>query len=702
MAVDHRNDDKPKNGTADYPKKNGKSMLNGGDHVSLRDLKLNGNVDHDGKLPTATVPTHVAVPPDGGWGWVVVAASFCCNLIVDGIIYSFSMFLKEITTTFGESEAKVALIGSLLSGSYLIAGPFASALANRYGFRLVTMVGAVIGGLAFFLSSYATSVDYLCATYGILGGIGFGLIFVPAVITIGFYFEKWRAMATGIAVCGSGIGTFLMAPLCNWLIQQLTWRGAMAVQAGLVLHCALCGALFRPLKPMSVKVPVDENLETTNQSLILKTEILKKSKDKSASLLNVYEDLGITIEDLNDEKNLFNNNTKYPTASEILHLNANGVLDHLTSSQSLNDDRSAHNTVLISEKDLDKRIKPFASTKPLDRMERNHSESPELKKRNSVIPEMRILLNRKYSLQPYKSKSFTVSSTTTLDRTTSMYSRRNSKNDIGNRPLYRDDIFFNSNLKRLSQYTSQSSALDYTMSVTRLPTYTDILEEKKQKCSIFPEAMRRTLATMLDVSLLKSFTFNLLAVSGFITSMGMYIPFMFIKARAEQDYHIEESTTVWLISVLGIANTVGRVGFGVLSSIPKMNAVIISNAALTVCGLCTAFSGFSQSIQYQFLYASAFGLTIACFSSLRTIIVVDLLGLEKLTNAFGLLLLFQGVAAIIGPPMAGYFQEITKNYNTSFYISGALIVASAVMCYPIEALNRWEKKRATKHVQSDV
>lgn len=208
---------------------------------------------------------------------------------------------------------------------------------------------------------------------------------------------------------------------------------------------------------MSVKVPVDENLETTNQSLILKTEILKKSKDKSASLLNVYEDLGIAIEDLNDEKNLFNNNTKYPTASEILHLNPNGVLDHLNSSQSLNEDRTVHSSVLINEKDLDKRIKAFA--KPIDRMERNHSESPELKKRNSVIPEMRILLNRKYSLQPYKSKSFTVSSTTTLDRTTSMYSRRNSKSDFGNRPLYRDDIFFNSNLKRLSQYTSQVSII---------------------------------------------------------------------------------------------------------------------------------------------------------------------------------------------------------------------------------------------------
>jgi hypothetical protein len=43
----------------------------------------------------------------------------------------------------------------------------------------------------------------------------------------------------------------------------------------------------------------------------------------------------------------------------------------------------------------------------------------------------------------------------------------------------------------------------------------------------------------------------------------------------------------------------------------------------------------------------------ACFASLRSILIVELMGLDKLTNAFGLLLLFQGIAAAIGSPLAG-------------------------------------------------
>ena len=68
------------------------------------------------------VPTFTVVPPDGGWGWVIVTASFFCNMVVDGIIFAFGMFLTEIAQAFDESEAKVSIIGSLLAGFYLMVG----------------------------------------------------------------------------------------------------------------------------------------------------------------------------------------------------------------------------------------------------------------------------------------------------------------------------------------------------------------------------------------------------------------------------------------------------------------------------------------------------------------------------------------------------------------------------------------------------
>lgn len=116
------------------------------------------------------VETEVIVPPDGGWGWFVVLGSFACNMIVDGIIFSFGMFLPAISKSLDVKTAQIALVGSLLSGFYLIVGPFASALANRFGFRTVAITGSVLGALAFVLSYFATNVEFLCVSYGVIGG----------------------------------------------------------------------------------------------------------------------------------------------------------------------------------------------------------------------------------------------------------------------------------------------------------------------------------------------------------------------------------------------------------------------------------------------------------------------------------------------------------------------------------------------------
>ena len=69
------------------------------------------------------------------------------------------------------------------------------------------------------------------------------------------------------------------------------------------------------------------------------------------------------------------------------------------------------------------------------------------------------------------------------------------------------------------------------MSVTRLPSKKDVMEEVNQECRLCPEAVGRTVSTMLDMSLLRSPSFLLLAVSGFITMMGFYVPFMYVTGE---------------------------------------------------------------------------------------------------------------------------------------------------------------------------
>ena len=55
----------------------------------------------------------------------------------------------------------------------------------------------------------------------------------------------------------------------------------------------------------------------------------------------------------------------------------------------------------------------------------------------------------------------------------------------------------------------------------------------------------------------------------------------------------------------------------------------------------------------QAVYCAIFGITSGAYVGLTSVVLVDLLGLDNLTNAFGLLLLFQGIASVIGPPFIG-------------------------------------------------
>jgi MCP family monocarboxylic acid transporter-like MFS transporter 14 len=74
------------------------------------------------------------------------------------------------------------------------------------------------------------------------------------------------------------------------------------------------------------------------------------------------------------------------------------------------------------------------------------------------------------------------------------------------------------------------------------------------------------------------------------------------------------------------------------------------------------------------------------YVSLTSVLLVDLLGLDKLTNAFGFLLVFQGVATAFGPPSVGILYGLFKSYVIPFVITGILIALSGIMCFFLPCL----------------
>lgn len=138
----------------------------------------------------------------------------------------------------------------------------------------------------------------------------------------------------------------------------------------------------------------------------------------------------------------------------------------------------------------------------------------------------------------------------------------------------------------------------------------------------------------------------------FIFSIGFNMPYVYLAAQAEV-LGISKSDASLLLGIIGVANTIGRIILGYLSDKTWVNRLWVYNVCLTVCGIATVMSAICYDFWSLAIYAFVFGFTIGAYVGLTSVILVDILGLENLTNAFGLLLLFQGIASFIGPPIGG-------------------------------------------------
>lgn len=81
-------------------------------------------------------------------------------------------------------------------------------------------------------------------------GFGFGLIYLPAIVSVTVYFDKHRSLATGIAVCGSGVGTMVLSPVIKELMNNYQWQSTSVMVGCLILTCILFGCTFIPVAPV--------------------------------------------------------------------------------------------------------------------------------------------------------------------------------------------------------------------------------------------------------------------------------------------------------------------------------------------------------------------------------------------------------------------------------------------------------------------
>ncbi len=148
--------------------------------------------------------------------WVQLAVGLICMMAIASPQYTWTLFTKPLMGALGVTLPQIQITFSLLIVLQTFFSPFQGSLIDRFGPKLMISVGALLTGASWVLSAGATSLTMLLLTYGVLGGIGTGVVYVGIVGLMVKWFPKRRGFAAGTVAAGYGMGAILTTYPITW------------------------------------------------------------------------------------------------------------------------------------------------------------------------------------------------------------------------------------------------------------------------------------------------------------------------------------------------------------------------------------------------------------------------------------------------------------------------------------------------------
>ncbi|MBW2063460.1 MAG: MFS transporter [Deltaproteobacteria bacterium] len=229
------------------------------------------------------------------YGWIIVIVAMVSMAFWYGVRSTFSIFYVALLEEFSWSRAESAGVQSMALITYTVMSPIVGGLIDRYGPRRVIVPGVLVLGLGLISCSFMKSLAQFYFLYGIVAGVGVSCIAIVAFSAIlAHWFEKKRGLASGLAVSGMGMGTFILVPASQYFINLWGWRLTFVTLGGLILIILLpLNAIFLRHKPedlgllpdgdLSSKPRGSENEEASETAPRLREEWTLKSASKTVS-----------------------------------------------------------------------------------------------------------------------------------------------------------------------------------------------------------------------------------------------------------------------------------------------------------------------------------------------------------------------------------------------------------------------------------
>jgi oxalate/formate antiporter len=153
--------------------------------------------------------------------WWQLLFGFIAMMAISSPQYVWTLFVGPLQTRLGVTLAALQVTFLLLVVLQTFFSPFQASLVERFGPRLLISIGAALCGLSWIAAAFASTLVALYASYGVLGGIGTGIIYVGVVGLMVRWFPDRRGFAAGVSAAGYGAGAIVTTfPISNMIASS--------------------------------------------------------------------------------------------------------------------------------------------------------------------------------------------------------------------------------------------------------------------------------------------------------------------------------------------------------------------------------------------------------------------------------------------------------------------------------------------------
>ena len=180
---------------------------------------------------------------------------------------------------------------------------------------------------------------------------------------------------------------------------------------------------------------------------------------------------------------------------------------------------------------------------------------------------------------------------------------------------------------------------------------------------------------------LRSFPFLMMYLSWTLATTALFVPFVFLPQFAAAGGASPVAAAA-LLSILGGVSVVGRLGIGVLGNrfgtLALFKAAVLAMAASYLIWL--AMPGYWWLVVFAITLGLAYGIRIALVPG----VLIDFCGMQNLGAVLGAFFTSTGLAAVIGPLLAGYVIDYSGSYQWGILLALALGTLGFVAVAPLQ------------------